>query len=97
MAESDRAMADRIHAPIKASAPDLSPRVWYGMSAYARDGNVVFHFQEAGKFKSRYATLGFSDEAQFDAGLMWPVAFALTRLTAAEEARIAAMVKKAVS
>jgi uncharacterized protein YdhG (YjbR/CyaY superfamily) len=77
MAESDRAMADRIHALIKASAPDLSPRVWYVMPAYARDGNVVFHFQEAGKFKSRYATLGFSDKAQLDEGLMWPVAFAL--------------------
>jgi len=97
MAEPDRAMAERLHALIKASAPALSPRTWYGMPAYARDGKVVCFFQGAQKFKSRYATLGFSDEANLDDGAMWPTAFALTELTAADEARIAALVKKAVS
>jgi uncharacterized protein YdhG (YjbR/CyaY superfamily) len=93
----DRAMAKRLHAIIKASAPALSPRTWYGMPAYAKDGNVVCHFQSAQKFKMRYATLGFSDKANLDEGAVWPVAFALTELTAAEEARIGALVKKAVS
>jgi uncharacterized protein YdhG (YjbR/CyaY superfamily) len=97
MPESDRAMAERLHAVIKAAAPDLSPRLWYGMPAYARDGNVVCHFQSAQKFKTRYSTLGFSDRANLDDGAMWPVAFALMELTAADEARIAALVKKAVS
>ncbi len=96
MPESDRAMAERLHALITASAPDLSPRTWYGMPAYARDGKVVCFFQSAQKFKSRYATLGFSDEANLDDGAMWPTAFALTELTAADEARIGALVKKAV-
>jgi len=93
----DRAMAKRLHAIIKASAPALSPKTWYGMPAYAKDGKVVCYFQSAQKFKSRYATFGFSDEANLDEGAMWPTAFALTELTAAEEARIAALVKKAVS
>jgi len=97
MPEPDRAMAKRLHAIIKASAPALSPRLWYGMPAYAKDGKVVCHFQDARKFKTRYATLGFSDKANLDEGVMWPVAFALKGLTAAEEARIAALVKKAVS
>jgi uncharacterized protein YdhG (YjbR/CyaY superfamily) len=97
MPEPDRAMAERLHAIVKASAPDLSPRTWYGMPAYAKDGNVVCFFQSAGKFKSRYATLGFSDKANLDEGAMWPTAFALTELTAADEARIGALVKKAVS
>jgi uncharacterized protein YdhG (YjbR/CyaY superfamily) len=97
MADSDRAMAERLHAIIKANAPALSPRTWYGMPAYARDGNVVCFFQSADKFKARYATLGFSDKANLDEGAMWPTSFALTRLTAADEARIAALVKKAVS
>jgi uncharacterized protein YdhG (YjbR/CyaY superfamily) len=97
MREPDRAMAERLHAIIKASAPTLSPRTWYGMPAYAKDGNVVCHFQSAQKFKMRYATLGFSDKAKFDEGTMWPVAYALTELTAAAEARIGALVKKAVS
>ena len=95
--EPDRAMAGRVHAVIKASAPELSPKLWYGMPAYARDGKVVCFFQSAQKFKSRYATLGFSDEANLDEGAMWPTAFALRRLTAADEARIGALVKKAVS
>ena len=90
-------MAERLHAIIKASAPDLLPRLWYGMPAYARDGNVVCFFQDARKFKSRYATLGFSDKANLDEGAMWPTTFALTELTAADEARIGALVKKAVS
>ena len=90
-------MAERLHALITASAPDLSPRTWYGMPAYAKDGNVVCYFQSAQKFKSRYATLGFNDTANLDEGDMWPVSFALKELTAAEEARIAALVKKAVS
>ena len=97
MPEPDRAMGERLHAIIKASAPALSPRLWYGMPAYAKDGKVVCFFQCAQKFKTRYATLGFNDAANLDDGAMWPVAFALKELTAAEEARIAALVKKAVS
>jgi uncharacterized protein YdhG (YjbR/CyaY superfamily) len=97
MQERDRAMAERLHALIKASAPSLSPRTWYGMPAYAKDGKVVCFFQSAQKFKTRYATLGFSDKASLDDGAMWPTAFALTELTAAVEARIAALVKQAVS
>ena len=97
MAEPDRAMAKRLHAIVKASAPGLSPKTWYGMPAYAKDGKVVCFFQSAQKFKSRYATLGFSDEANLDEGAMWPTSFALKELTAAEEARIDALVKKAVS
>jgi uncharacterized protein YdhG (YjbR/CyaY superfamily) len=97
MPEHDRAMAERLHAIIKASAPALSPRTWYGQPAYARDGNVVCFFQSAQKFKTRYATLGFSDKAHLDEGAMWPTSYALTELTAADEARIAALVKKAVS
>ena len=97
MRESDRAMAERLHAIIKASVPALSPRTWYGMPAYAKDGNVVCFFQSAHKFKTRYATLGFSDKANLDEGAMWPVYFALKELTAADEARILALVKKAVS
>ena len=97
MQEQDRAMAKRLHAIIKASAPALSPKTWYGMPAYAKDGKVVCYFQSAQKFKSRYATFGFSDTAHLDEGDMWPVAFALKELTAAEEARIDALVKKAVS
>jgi uncharacterized protein YdhG (YjbR/CyaY superfamily) len=93
----DRAMAKRLHAIIQASAPALSPKTWYGMPAYAKDGKVVCFFQSAQKFKTRYATFGFSDEANLDEGAMWPTAFALTELTAAEEARIGALVKKAVS
>ena len=93
----DRAMAERLHAIVKASAPALSPKTWYGMPAYAKDGKVVCYFQDAQKFKSKYATFGFSDEANLDEGAMWPVAFALTELTAAEEERIGALVKKAVS
>ena len=97
MPEPDRALAERLHAIIKASAPDLSPKLWYGMPAYAKDGKLVCHFQPAQKFKTRYATIGFSDEANLDDGAMWPVAFALTELTAADEERIGALVKKAVS
>jgi uncharacterized protein YdhG (YjbR/CyaY superfamily) len=97
MSEPDRAMAERLHAVIKASAPDLSPKTWYGMPAYAKDGNVVCHFQTAAKFKTRYATLGFSDKANLDDGEIWPVAFALKKLTPADEKKIAALVKKAVS
>ena len=97
MPEPDRAMAERLHAIVKASAPALSPKTWYGMPAYAKDGKVVCFFQSAQKFKTRYATLGFSDAANLDEGAMWPVAFALKELTAAEEARIGALVKKAVS
>jgi uncharacterized protein YdhG (YjbR/CyaY superfamily) len=93
----DRAMAQRLHAIIKASAPALSPKTWYGMPAYARDGKVVCFFQSAQKFKSRYATFGFSDEARLDEGGMWPTSFALKELTAVEEARIGALVKQAVS
>ena len=97
MPEPDRAMAKRLHAVIKASAPALSPRTWYGMPEYARDGKVVCFFQSAQKFKTRYATFGFSDEANLDEGAIWPTAFALTELTAADEARIGALVKRAVS
>jgi uncharacterized protein YdhG (YjbR/CyaY superfamily) len=97
MKEPDRAMAKRLHAIIKASGPDLSPKTWYGMPAYAKDGKVVCYFQSAQKFDSRYATFGFSDTANLDKGALWPVAFALKELTAAEEAKIAALVKKAVS
>ena len=97
MAEPDRTMATRLHAIIKASAPALSPKTWYGMPAYARDGKIVCFFQSAQKFNTRYATLGFNDSANLDEGALWPVAFALKELTAAEEARISALVKKAVS
>jgi len=97
MPDLDRAIAERLHAVIKASAPALSPRLWYGMPAYARDGKVLCFFQSAQKFKTRYATLGFSDEANLDKGAMWPTAFALTELTAKDEATIGALVKKAVS
>jgi uncharacterized protein YdhG (YjbR/CyaY superfamily) len=95
--QPDRALGERLHAVITASAPALSPRLWYGMPAYAKDGKVVCFFQSAQKFNSRYATLGFSDQANLDEGAMWPTAFALTELTAADEARIGALVKKAVS
>ena len=97
MPKSDRAMAKRLHAVIKASAPALSPKTWYGMPAYAIDGKVVCYFTPASKFKSRYATFGFNDSANLDKGAMWPTAFALTELTAADEAKIATMVKKAAS
>jgi len=97
MAEPDRVMAERLHAIIKASAPALSPRTWYGMPAYAKDGKVLCFFQPAQKFKTRYATFGFNDVANLDEGAMWPVAFALTELTAADEARIGALVKKAAA
>jgi uncharacterized protein YdhG (YjbR/CyaY superfamily) len=97
MPKADRAMAERLHALIKASAPALSPRTWYGMPAYAKDGKVVCFFQSAEKFKVRYATFGFSDQANLDKGAMWPTSFALKELTAAEEKKIGALVKKAVS
>src|SRR5205085_9806278 len=97
MPEPDRAMGKRLHAIIKASAPALSPRLWYGMPAYTKDGKVVCFFQSAQKFNTRYATFGFSDAANLDEGALWPVAFALKKLTAGEEARISALVKKAVS
>ena len=97
MPELDRAMGERLHAIIKASAPALSPRLWYGMPAYAKEGKVVCFFQSAQKFNTRYATFGFSDSANLDEGAMWPTAFALTELTAADEARIAGLVKKSVS
>jgi uncharacterized protein YdhG (YjbR/CyaY superfamily) len=97
MPEPDRAMAERLHAIVKASAPGLSPRTWYGMPAYAKDGKVVCFFQSAHKFKTRYATFGFSDKATLDEGATWPTSFALKALTAAEEKRIGALVKKAVS
>jgi len=97
MPEPDRTTGKRIHAIIKANAPDLSPRLWYGMPAYSKDGKVVCFFQTAQKFKTRYATLGFSDKANLDEGAMWPTTFALKGLTAAEEARIVTLVKKAVS
>ena len=97
MPEPDRAMAERLHAIIKASAPALSPKTWYGMPAYAKDGKVVCFFQSAQKFNARYATVGFSDTANLDEGAMWPTSFALKELTAAEEARISALVKKAVA
>jgi len=97
MPEPERAMGKRLHAIIEASAPALSPRLWYGMPAYAKDGKVVCFFQSAQKFNTRYATFGFSDKADLDEGAMWPVAFALKELTAPEEAKIGALVKKAVS
>jgi uncharacterized protein YdhG (YjbR/CyaY superfamily) len=97
MRESDRAIAKRIHAVIKQTAPELSPTTWYGMPAYAKDGKIVCHFTPAQKFKTRYATFGFSDKANLDEGNMWPNAYALTKLTAADEAKIGALVKKAVS
>jgi uncharacterized protein YdhG (YjbR/CyaY superfamily) len=97
MSPKDRAIAKRLHELIKATAPDLSPKTWYGMPAYAKDGKVVCFFRNAGKFKERYAMLGFNDSAKLDEGSMWPVAFALTELTAADEAKIRALVKKAVS
>jgi uncharacterized protein YdhG (YjbR/CyaY superfamily) len=97
MPEPDRAMAERLHTVIKASAPALSPRTWYGMPAYAKDGKVVCFFQSAAKFNARYATFGFNDAANLDKGAMWPTSFALTELTATEEAKISALVKKAVS
>jgi len=97
MAEPDRALAERLHALITARAPDLSPKTWYGMPAYAKDGTVVCYFTPAQKFNSRYATFGFNDVAHLDDGTMWPTAFALTALTAADEARIGALVKQAVS
>ena len=97
MPEPDRAMAERIHAIVKANAPDLAPKTWYGMPAYARDGKVVCFFKAAAKFTTRYATFGFEETANLDEGSMWPTSFALTTLTAADEARIGALVKKAVS
>jgi uncharacterized protein YdhG (YjbR/CyaY superfamily) len=96
MSPKDRAIAKRLHELIKAAAPDLSPKTWYGMPAYAKDGKVVCYFRDAGKFKERYAMLGFNDRAKLDQGSMWPVAYALTKLTAADEAKIRALVKKAV-
>jgi uncharacterized protein YdhG (YjbR/CyaY superfamily) len=97
MPKADRAMAERLHALITATAPELSPRTWYGMPAYSKDGKVVCFFKNAAKFKTRYATLGFSDKANLDDGHMWPTDFALKKLTAAEEKKIRALVKKAVS
>jgi uncharacterized protein YdhG (YjbR/CyaY superfamily) len=97
MPEPDRAMAERIHAIVMANAPDLMPRTWYGMPAYAKDGSVLCFFRPAPKFKERYATFGFNPDAHLDDGNMWPVAYALTKLTRADEAKIAALVKKAVS
>jgi uncharacterized protein YdhG (YjbR/CyaY superfamily) len=97
MSESDRAMAERLHAIVKASAPGLAPRTWYGMPAYAKDGNVVCYFKPAQKFKTRYATLGFSDKANLDDGAMWPTEYALKKLTRADESRIRALLKQAVS
>jgi uncharacterized protein YdhG (YjbR/CyaY superfamily) len=97
MPEPDRALAERLHAVVKAAAPDLSPKTWYGMPAYAKDGKVVCFFQSAQKFNSRYATFGFSDAANLDKGAMWPTSFALKEMTAAEETKIRALVKKAVS
>ena len=97
MPEPDRAMAERLHAIVKANSPALAPRTWYGMPAYAKDGSVVCFFQSAQKFKTRYATLGFSDKANLDEGAMWPTSFALKKLTAATETKIGVLVKKAVS
>jgi uncharacterized protein YdhG (YjbR/CyaY superfamily) len=97
MREPDRNMAKRLHTIIRESAPGLTPRLWYGMPAYSKDDKVVCHFQAAAKFKTRYATFGFSDKANLDEGSLWPVAFALKKLTAAEEAKVVALVKKAVS
>ncbi len=96
MSPKDRALAKRIHELIKAAAPDLTPKTWYGMPAYARDGKVVCFFRDAGKFKERYAMLGFNDSAKLDQGSMWPIAYALTKLTAADETKIRALVTKAV-
>ena len=96
MSPQDRAIAKRVHELIKAAAPDLSPKTWYGMPAYTKDGKVVCFFRNAGKFKERYAMFGFNDSAKLDEGFMWPIAFALTELTAADEKKIAALVKKAV-
>jgi uncharacterized protein YdhG (YjbR/CyaY superfamily) len=97
MSEADRTMAERLHAVIKASAPALSPKLWYGMPAYAKDGKVLCFFQPAQKFNSRYATFGFNDDANLDDGVMWPTAYALKELTAAEEAAIGSLVKRAAS
>ena len=97
MPEPDRAIAERLHAIVKANSPALAPRTWYGMPAYAKDGSVVCFFQSAQKFKTRYATLGFSDKANLDEGAMWPTSFALKKLTAATETKIGVLVKKAVS
>ena len=97
MSPQDRAIAKRLHELIKATAPDLSPKTWYGMPAYAKDGKVVCFFRDAGKFKERYAMFGFNDSAKLDEGSMWPIAFALKKLTAADEAKIRALVKKAVA
>lgn len=97
MPESDRVMAERIHAIVTANAPDLAPRTWYGMPAYAKDGKLICFFQPAAKFKARYATFGFENDAKLDDGSMWPTSFALTKLTSADEARIGELVKKAVS
>ena len=97
MPESDRVIAERLHAIMKANAPDLVPKTWYGMPAYARDGKIVCYFQSASKFNARYATLGFNDTANLDEGVMWPTSFALMELDASEEARIVELVKKAVS
>jgi uncharacterized protein YdhG (YjbR/CyaY superfamily) len=97
MSAPDRAIAERVHELVKAAAPDLTPKTWYGMPAYARDGKVVCFFRDAGKFKERYAMLGFNDSAKLDDGSMWPVAFALTKLTAADEAKIRTLVKRAVA
>jgi uncharacterized protein YdhG (YjbR/CyaY superfamily) len=97
MPKADRVMAERLHAIVTDSAPDLAPKTWYGMPAYAKDGKVVCYFQSAHKFKSRYATFGFNDSANLDAGAMWPTSFALKELTAADEAKIRRLVKKAVS
>jgi uncharacterized protein YdhG (YjbR/CyaY superfamily) len=97
MPEPDRVMAEQLHALIKTTAPDLSPRTWYGMPAYAKDGNLICFFQSAQKFKTRYATLGFSDKAQLDDGNIWPTSYAVKELTAADQARIAALVQQAVT
>ena len=97
MQDADRVMAERLHAIIRATAPDLAPRTWYGMPAYAKDDKVLCYFRDAHKFKTRYATFGFSDKARLDDGAMWPTAFALTELTDAEEARIVGLVQQAVS
>jgi len=97
MPEKDRVMAEQLHAVIKASVPDIAPRLWYGMPAYAKDGKMICFFQPAQKFKTRYATLGFSDKANLDEGAMWPTSYALTELTPADEARIGALVKRAAS
>ena len=96
MQEPDRAIAKRVHALVTAAAPNLAPKTWYGMPAYTKDGNVICYFQNAGKFKVRYQTIGFSDKAKIDDGSMWPIQYAITKLTAAEEAKITALVKKAI-